>query len=40
MDTANNATLAQRDPQVSVALQALSTHTGLVAGRVSAAAAR
>jgi C-terminal processing protease CtpA/Prc len=40
MDTADHATLAQRDPQVSVALQALSTHTGLVAGRVGADATR
>src|ERR1700687_2556895 len=40
MDTADQATLAQRDPQVSVALQALSTHTGLVAGRVGADATR
>jgi carboxyl-terminal processing protease len=47
MDTADNAagharapTLAARDPQVSLALQALSSHTGVVAGRVSAAAAR
>ena len=38
MDTADRATLAQRDPQVSVALQALSMHTGQVAARVSAAA--
>jgi carboxyl-terminal processing protease len=38
MDTAEHATLAQRDPQVSVALQALSMHTGQVAARVSAAA--
>jgi carboxyl-terminal processing protease len=38
MDTAEHATLAQRDPQVSVALQALSLHTGQVAARVSAAA--
>jgi carboxyl-terminal processing protease len=38
MDTADHATLAQRDPQVSVALQALSMHTGQVAARVSAAA--
>jgi len=45
MDTAVNATgaaptLAQRDPQVSLALQALSSHTGLVAVGASAAAAR
>jgi carboxyl-terminal processing protease len=40
MDSADNATLARRDPEVSVALQALSTHTGLVAGRASAATAR
>ena len=33
-------TLAQRDPQVSLALQALSSHTGLVARGASAAAAR
>jgi carboxyl-terminal processing protease len=39
MDTAGNATLAQRDPEVSVALQALSTHTGQVAARVSSASA-
>jgi carboxyl-terminal processing protease len=38
MDTADHVTLAQRDPQVSVALQALSMHTGQVAARVSAAA--
>jgi carboxyl-terminal processing protease len=37
MDSAGNATLAQRDPEVSVALQALSTHTGQVAARVSSA---
>ncbi|MGA2861285.1 MAG: S41 family peptidase [Steroidobacteraceae bacterium] len=45
MDTAVNATgaaptLAQRDPQVSLALQALSSRTGLVAVGASAAAAR
>jgi carboxyl-terminal processing protease len=40
MDTAEHATLAQRDPQVSVALQALSTHTGLMAGPVGADATR
>jgi carboxyl-terminal processing protease len=40
MDTADNATLATRDPEVSVALQALSTHTGLVARRASAVSAR
>jgi carboxyl-terminal processing protease len=39
MDTAESAapTLAQRDPQVALALQALSSHTGLVAGRASGA---
>jgi carboxyl-terminal processing protease len=39
MDTAGNTTLAQRDPEVSLALQALSTHTGQVAARVSSASA-
>ena len=38
MDTTDSATLAQRDPQVSIALQALSTHVGQVAARVSSAA--
>src|ERR1017187_1118230 len=38
MDTTDSATLAQRDPQVSVALQALTTHVGQVAARVSSAA--
>ncbi|MFI4868921.1 MAG: S41 family peptidase [Steroidobacterales bacterium] len=33
-------TLAQRDPQVAIALQALNPQAGLVAGRVSAAAAQ
>ncbi len=45
MDTAVSATgaaptLAQRDPQVLLALQALSSHTGVVAGGANAAAAR
>jgi carboxyl-terminal processing protease len=40
MDSTDHATLAKRDPEVSVALQALSTHTGLVAGRASATTAR
>jgi carboxyl-terminal processing protease len=39
MDTAGSATLVQRDPAVAVALQALSTHTGQVAARVSSASA-
>ena len=38
MDTTDSATLAQRDPQVSVSLQALTTHVGQVAARVSSAA--
>ena len=47
LDSADNAaapgaapTLATRDPEVSVALQALSLHTGQVAGRAGAAAAQ
>jgi carboxyl-terminal processing protease len=47
LDSADNAaapgaapTLAARDPEVSVALQALSLHTGQVAGRAGAAAAQ
>jgi len=45
MDTAVTATgatptLAQRDPEVSLALQALSSHSGVVAVGASAAAAR
>jgi carboxyl-terminal processing protease len=40
MDSGGSATLAQRDPQVSAALQALTLHTGAVAGRDSAARVR
>ncbi|HXL97450.1 MAG TPA: S41 family peptidase [Steroidobacteraceae bacterium] len=40
LDTTDKPTLAQRDTQVAAALQALSTPTSLVAGRVSAATAR
>jgi len=39
MDSAGSATLAQRDPEVSVALAALMTHTGQVAAGVSNASA-
>jgi carboxyl-terminal processing protease len=40
MDSADSPTLAKRDSEVSAALQALSTHADLVAGRASAATAR
>jgi carboxyl-terminal processing protease len=40
MDSADSPTLAKRDSEVSAALQALSTHIDLVAGRASAATAR
>jgi len=40
MDSGDRATLAERDPQVSAALQALTSKAGVVAGRDSAARAR
>jgi len=40
MDSSDGATLAQRDPQVSAALQALTSKAGVVAGRDSATRAR
>jgi carboxyl-terminal processing protease len=40
MDNGDGATLPQRDPQVSAALQALTSKAGVVAGRASAARAR
>jgi carboxyl-terminal processing protease len=40
MDSGASATLAQRDPQVAAALQALTTHASAVAGRDSAARVR
>ena len=40
VDSGDGATLAQRDPQVSAALQALTSKAGVVAGRASAARAR
>jgi len=40
MDSGDAATLAQRDPQVSAALQALALHAGAVAGRDHSARVR